>query len=74
MYSNYLNLNRFKYIFNVSYVLQNGTILMNLGAMYHLIGDLNKAEEYYTKSLVYQPNNKVLLDNIQRLRNQKKKR
>ena len=47
---------------------------MNLGAMYHLIGDLNKAEEYYTKSLVYQPNNKVLLDNIQRLRNQKKKR
>ena len=43
-----------------------------MGAMYHLIGETNKAEEFYTKSLTHQPKNKVLLDNIKRLRKQKK--
>ena len=46
---------------------------MNMGAMYHLIGEKDKAEEFYKRSLAYQPNNQMLLDNIQRLRNQKKK-
>ena len=46
---------------------------MNLGAMHHLMGKLESAEDFYQKALVIQPNNQVLIDNIKRLQNQKKK-
>ena len=59
------------YTMIVLLLFQNATILMNLGALYHLIGNFQKAEKVYQQALVYEPNNDILLTNIKRLQKQK---